>query len=491
MKLIMKTGWILPVFFFAIFCPAQLWGKTYYLDGNLSADCVGSTYSIANRNCSGSDGQGYKTLQSAINNLVGSDTLNVRAGTYIRTTNNTWGGSLLVGASGTAGNPTVVQAYPGEQPVICTQIGRCQYNPNPNDTSVKTCTFVGGEGGAACYYPNPAISIGGSYVTVSGFKTYGQVLIGGVHDVLLKNNDLGGGGPHINQGSVVMIDTTGVAYNITIQNNLIHNSVWGEAVANGSAVMGYNFSATIENNDFYDNVGADIRLKDTSGNTGRTIYVRYNYFRTLTTAGAALGYGPNYGFSGIAQDTPVSDILVYQNIFRGKQAAIGWDGNAANGTQVYNNTFINNAVDEVDWQNKTHRMWNNIFYHTLSGHRFVDDQANPTTQEIYDYNCYYSTASTAWYNLYMNRGASLSGWQSYSGADAHSVYKDPLFINPSGTTPGDFKRKSYAGDVATGTPALNGSTVCGAYINGTEVIGASSNFSPPPPPNQATGLLVR
>jgi len=475
MKTRVKLSWIVAVFFIYVFSAAQVWGKTFYLDGNLSADCSGSTYSIANRNCSGSDGQGYKTLQSAITNLLGGDTLYVRAGTYIRTTNNTSSGSLAISVSGTAAQPTVVSAYPGEQPVICTQAGRCQYNPNPGDTSINVCTGAGGEGGAACYYPNPAIGIGANFVTVSGFKTYGQVLIGGVHDVVVKNSDLGGGGPHINQGSVVMIDTTGTAYNITIQNNLIHNSAWGEQNANGSAVMGYNFSAIIENNEFYDNWGCDIRPKDTGNQIGRTIEIRRNFFRPSSIFPTAAG------FCGINQDGNVDQINIYQNIFYNKSGAISWQSSGINPTVAYNNTFINSGVEYADFLDRPETSYNNLFYHTTAGQKFTDVQSTvPTATLIYDYNCYYSTQSTPWLNKGIIRGTTLSAWKSFSGVDTHSVSINPAFVNPTGNRPADFKRSSYAGDVPSGGPF---GTVCGAYITGNEVIGVSANFSPPPPPS--------
>ncbi len=54
---------------------------TIYVDGQLSGDCNG-TYSITNRNCSGSDGNAYNTLQEAANVATAGDTILIRAGTY-------------------------------------------------------------------------------------------------------------------------------------------------------------------------------------------------------------------------------------------------------------------------------------------------------------------------------------------------------------------------------------------------------------------------
>ena len=53
-----------------------------YVDGNLPATCSGTTYSVANRTCTGSSGAGYKTIPEALRALRASDTLYIRGGTY-------------------------------------------------------------------------------------------------------------------------------------------------------------------------------------------------------------------------------------------------------------------------------------------------------------------------------------------------------------------------------------------------------------------------
>src|SRR6266508_4088331 len=177
-----KLYGLFTVFIFILFYTTLINAATIYLDANLSANCTSGNYSIVNRACAGSDGNSFNNLGDAISNLAGGDTLYIRSGTYIRTTHDLSTGSLSISASGTLGQHTVVSNYSGEQPVIFTEAGRCLYNPNPNDTSTPVCNG-NSQGGSACYYPNPAISIGGSYIDLIGIKTYGQAYISAAHDV--------------------------------------------------------------------------------------------------------------------------------------------------------------------------------------------------------------------------------------------------------------------------------------------------------------------
>ena len=60
---------------------------TLYVDGNIASTCSGTTYSIASRNCSGSDGAGYKTIQeglAALSTSTSCDVLLIRSGSYTK-----------------------------------------------------------------------------------------------------------------------------------------------------------------------------------------------------------------------------------------------------------------------------------------------------------------------------------------------------------------------------------------------------------------------
>ena len=88
---------------------------TKYVDGNIASTCSGTTYSIASRNCSGGDGNGYKTFQEGLAALSASDVLLIRAGTYTKSGvyGNTSGDSYGGGAA-SWGAATIISNYPGE-----------------------------------------------------------------------------------------------------------------------------------------------------------------------------------------------------------------------------------------------------------------------------------------------------------------------------------------------------------------------------------------
>lgn len=86
-----------------------------YVDQTLSSDCTGGNYSIAKRNCSGSDGDAYNTIQKAVNAMRSGDDIFLRGGTYYL------GGSGVVipyTMSGSPDNWNSIQSYPGEWAIL-------------------------------------------------------------------------------------------------------------------------------------------------------------------------------------------------------------------------------------------------------------------------------------------------------------------------------------------------------------------------------------
>lgn len=58
-----------------------VFAATIFVDGTLSGTCSGS-YSIANRTCTGTDGNAYNTLSGGVGAATAGDTVNIRGGTY-------------------------------------------------------------------------------------------------------------------------------------------------------------------------------------------------------------------------------------------------------------------------------------------------------------------------------------------------------------------------------------------------------------------------
>jgi parallel beta-helix repeat protein len=67
--------------FFLILNSFQLFAQVIYVDPQIAADCEGN-YSIANRDCNGSDGVAYKTIQSAANAATAGTQVFLREGVY-------------------------------------------------------------------------------------------------------------------------------------------------------------------------------------------------------------------------------------------------------------------------------------------------------------------------------------------------------------------------------------------------------------------------
>ena len=90
-----------------------VFSKNIYVDNTLSQNCTSNNYSIANRNCSGSDGNAYTTVQAAINAMNGGDDIFVRGGVYQEGLI-----SIPLNKNGTNDNWSSIQSYGNEWAVL-------------------------------------------------------------------------------------------------------------------------------------------------------------------------------------------------------------------------------------------------------------------------------------------------------------------------------------------------------------------------------------
>jgi len=96
---------VMSVFAFLAICSVS-YAAELFVDRNLSSNCTSGNYSIANRNCSGRDGNGYTSIQSAVNASTAGDTITVRGGVYQE--------SVVISKQGTASAYITLRAYSGE-----------------------------------------------------------------------------------------------------------------------------------------------------------------------------------------------------------------------------------------------------------------------------------------------------------------------------------------------------------------------------------------
>ena len=104
-------------FFLTLLSASLVGATTRYVDGSMGADCTGGDYSIANRNCTGSDGNAYNTMQEGLSATLSSDTLYVRAGTYNGDFECCGSGGTTV-MNGTASAPTRILGYAAETAIL-------------------------------------------------------------------------------------------------------------------------------------------------------------------------------------------------------------------------------------------------------------------------------------------------------------------------------------------------------------------------------------
>ena len=103
----------LMLLFALVFSATQSWAATIYKDASLVSDCTSGNYSIASRNCTGSDGNAYNDFVSAIAPMVAGDTLYIRGGTHIDRID-----LQAPNKSGAPGAYMTFAGYPGETAII-------------------------------------------------------------------------------------------------------------------------------------------------------------------------------------------------------------------------------------------------------------------------------------------------------------------------------------------------------------------------------------
>jgi len=101
---------VIPAVVSLLLLCASAEARVLYVDAALPADCSDGSYSVAIRDCVGSDGSGYSTFAPAIAAMQAGDVLMIRGGTYMD--------PLNIDKSGTSTAHLRIAAYPGEWPAI-------------------------------------------------------------------------------------------------------------------------------------------------------------------------------------------------------------------------------------------------------------------------------------------------------------------------------------------------------------------------------------
>jgi len=202
----------------------------------------------------GTEAQPFRTIGQGVGVARAGDTVYVREGTYYE--------RVIVRSSGTADDPIVISAYPGERPVI--------------DGECEDCPFDW----------NSLVLIRGNYIVFDGFEVKRSSCFGvrmkGEH-VIVRNLDVHhnmGNGIHVS-GDYGLVENCEVWWNsrqneygeasnwgaglvagrypshVTLRNNIVYNN-WGEGLSTWEAAY-----TVIEDNIVYDNWNVQLYIDNT------------------------------------------------------------------------------------------------------------------------------------------------------------------------------------------------------------------------------------
>lgn len=401
---------------------AKALAATRYVDGNLGANCTSSNYSIANRDCSGTDGNAYQTVSEGVSATAAGDTLYIRGGNYTTASISMSYNSALTTTFSSYNNETVnISKSTIIAPIFALS------------SSTRNLVFYGLNLSGNIYnvVSGPWTDLGNNvwsttlsvvsvpsqirFNTTSGTQVNSQAEVDSANEWYWTSNTLyvystsdpatAYTSPGINQtdnfNAIGIGQASGNAGNlITIDNCMFTN--FSHAGVKG----GYRFH--IKNSRF-DNIGTDGNDHDvymTGVQTdGNEAIIEYSY----------LGYTPG---AALHLYSNPSNIIVRYNIINGLS---GSNRNAwgillsGNNIEVYNNTIYGNATGLSFYSSNSHHnlVYNNIFYNNSSRDIEIDSQggASKPVNNTVSYNYYGSTSKCA--------GCSD---QSGSGGDNYTLY---------------------------------------------------------------------
>lgn len=213
-------------------------------------------------------------------------------------------------------------------------------------------------------------------------------------------------------------------------------SVWSVVVAHGGASNNTIDSCLIYStagpfrSDTYNGHGYGVLV----GDSGTSLTVSHSFIFGNFEWGVDVGSGGNSGLTTGATISFWSNLL---DISASSSSLSGGEGfllTGSVGSAIYNNTVYGpGVVNPVVTQASTSTgalVKNNIFW--TGGYASVD--ATSESGSAYDYNDYYSASGTPF--NWGGTAYSLSGWQTASSEDAHSISANPLLTNGAALSAG-------------------------------------------------------
>ena len=254
---------------------------------------------------------------------------------------------------------------------------------------------------------------------------------------------------------------------------------------NTTGLMLYSVSdSTIRNNNIYNNY---MGIFDKDNGENNKFYKNHIWGGSEADHNACtwgIRFGNNQGGGGSNNEQFFQNII--RNCELGFFSEVGDSSESLvltiNTPKIYNNVIYGGDVYDRGFFGTTDKaitsaeFYNNIIVNYNYG---ISIFSSPASYEFVDRNIYFNV------NLWNYDGyegvdyGSLNSWNGATGFDSISITTDPLFVNPTGSNPEDYK-------VREGSPALglgidrqdynndddmSESINIGAYITGDEVIG--------------------
>jgi parallel beta-helix repeat protein len=432
--------------------PIYVEAATRYVDGTLVSDCTSGDYSIASRNCTGSDGDAYDTIDEARDLSAAGDIVSVRSGTYTET---------VVGKSGTSGNVIEITNYGAEAPVIDGYIqintvdyfkisGMIQENSVGSGTVVKNSNYITFEDvtlrnntfHGAMVARDTTIN---TYITFDGCTVHGNSGsgIGVTPDGNIRNAE------HITIQNCTIYgngeDGIGVS-NIdycTITNNHVYSQV-GE---DGIDIKEDTSNCTVTYNTVHDNpesgifVNIETGITDPPFNGGKNFIIRYNHIYGNGTDGFRAGSVASSDYfiveHNIVEQNSTEDAMYMFRVI---------------GATIANNTVIGGLRGLVGQCLRDSTIKDNIYIDSNTAALLFQGSSADCTGylngNITESNNNYQTDGTyiiTWHTGTSYTSAQLDTFRSDTGEGSGTISADPLIKD---TVSDDF-------NLAAGSPSIN------------------------------------
>lgn len=388
-----------------------------------------TTLYVGGANCSdagvGGQGQPYCTISKAALTATAGQTVLVANGTYAE--------RVVLGNSGTAGNPIVFQPAAGATVTV---------------TGEANAFYVSGKG----------------YVTIRGFRvtattSYG-IFLNNSHDIVVADNSVTNSGQPVRGHIAAGIELAGVTSSTVTGNSSSHNSDHGIYLNAGSTNNVISYNEASWNAESYQRNANGINVIGPSNTIiGNRLHDNEDSGLQFYTGGnnnlATLNVSYNNGDHGIDDLNVTGGRLIGNTVYHNCTSGINVEGTSGNYT-VENNIAVDNAV---------YPAYNGITCNRRAGNIGIWDSAPAST--TVDNNLVHLSKAGVMY-VFGSSYTSLAAMRTATGQESHGVQADPEFAN---STSGNLQ-------LTEGSPAIDAGNSGVSGEQAVDLLGTARNDDP-------------